>query len=564
MIDIELEFNKAEYIYDYDKSIDVFDVLPYSVNEVLIQPNELSYYKTFNMKLSYLYDNFMYLYSRCSIPNYDIPTTFNGFIGVTGTNLGIYNNVQSSKNFSFGGYYDLDFAKNAIVYKNKNNNMYYFFVNCLSSIYVMRHDEDMNFCQVCPNKITTVDPISGELSFKKINSLSILEDKYLCVSDEILDSVFKYDLETFFSDDNIFKSSTAPFRNKLFLMDIVGGEGGRYETIKFEHPKNIPTYNNLMLVEDYDNKIFKLFNSNFDFLSYKTFINLYNTISSFQSIKFKNEKEIYGVVKDGYYVFNLDQENYKITLNNFVSLSSSLSSGEVIMDVDFSKYEDNMIYVLTNKQFIKKWDSKLFKSIGTQKAVDFGQNSNFKWMTTISKNVSSDLIYIYTYNSTANANQILIYTDEFDLITNLSDRNFQVYPKEDVLIKKTEWNQSWIYEKNVKKLVRNIESLRNTICYSFIKKEDYYGNLINIEKQYSKDVLTCFDRIRYGEQFTIGLNENFQSSSVNRLLNEIHIIEEELLKFINNIDYVERHWILNDATYDDNNYWRDCETWDDY
>ena len=58
MIDIELEFNKAEYIYDYDKSIDVIDVLPYSVNEVLIQPNELSYYKTFNMKLSYLYDNF--------------------------------------------------------------------------------------------------------------------------------------------------------------------------------------------------------------------------------------------------------------------------------------------------------------------------------------------------------------------------------------------------------------------------------------------------------------------------------------------------------------------------
>ncbi len=562
MIDIELEFNKEEYIYDYDKSIDVIDVLPYSINQILIQPNELAYYKTINIKLSHLYDNFMYLYSRCSIPSYNVPTYLNGYIGVTGTNLGIYNNLNSSKNFSFGGHYDLDFAKNAVIIKN--NNMYYMFVNCISSIYVVRHGENMDFCQACPNKITTVDPISGELTFKKISSISILNNEYLCVSDEQLDSVFKYDLKTFFINDNIFKSTTSPFNNKLFLVDILGGKGSRYETVKFDQPKNITTYENLILVEDYGNKIFKLFNSNFDNLSNKTFISLYGSISSFQSLKFKNKKEIYGVVKDGYYVFDLNPDNYKLSLNSFVSLSSSLSANEFLVDIGFSGYEDNIIYVLTNRQFIKKWDTKLLKSIGTKRVQNFGDNSYFKWFSTVNKNLSSDLIYINVYNSTSNSNQILIYNDEYNLITNFWDRNFNIYSKEDILIDRMEFNQSWIYEKNIKKLIKNIETLKNNIAYVFVKKEDNFGNLIEVEKKYNKDVLTCYGIIDYSEEAAIGLNENFQSSVVNRLLHEAYILEEELLKNINNQDYIERNYILYDGTYNDNKHWRDCEPWFDY
>lgn len=562
MIDIEIEFNKEEYIYDYDKSIDVVDILPYSINEISIQPNELSYYKTINKKLSYLYDNFMYLYSRCSIPNYKVPSYFNGYIGVTGSNLGIYGDVYNSKNFSFAGHYDLDFSKNAVIAKNEN--MYYFFVNCLSSIYVLRHDENMNFCQVCPNKITTVDPISGELTFKKINSISILNNEYLCVSDEELDTIFKYDLKTFFTNDNIFKNSTSPFNNKLFLVDMVGGKGERYETIKFNQPKKITTVDDLILVEDYGNKIFKLFNSNFDNLSNKTFINIYNTISSFQSLKFKNINEIYAVTKDGYYIFNLNPETYQFRENKFVSISESLSSGEFIIDIDFSNYEDNIIYILTNKQFIKKWDSILFKSIGIKKAIDFGQSSYFKWFNTIQKNLSSDLIYINLYNSNSNSNQILIYDDEFDLITTLSDKNFNIYSKEEVLIDKMDFNQSWIYEKNIKKIIKNIEILKNNILYVFSKKEDNFGNLIDIQKTYNSNSLNCIDRIRYNEEISLGINENFQSSVINRLLSETYFLQKELLMTINNEDYIERNYILYDGTYNDNKYWKDCEPWIDY
>lgn len=563
MIDIEIEFNNPEYYdYDYDKSIDFIDKLPYSKNDISIQPNELAYHKTFNRKLSYLYDNFLYLYSRCSIPSYNVPTYFNGYIGVTGTNFGIYNDLNNSKPFSAANFTDLDNAKNSIVYKK--DDMYYLFVNCLTSINIIRHDDKMGFNEIASNKITTVDPISGELSFQKINSLSILEDKYLCVSDEKLDSVFKYDLDTYFSNENIFKNTTSPFGSKLFLVDIVGGQGSRYADIKFEQPKNIATINDLILVEDCGNKIFKLFNSDFNFLSHKTFITLYNEISSFKTIKFKNDKEIYGIVDNGYYVFDLDLSNYKLTLNSFVSLSSSLSANEYIIDMNFCKYENNIIYILTNKSFIKKWDNKVYKSIGIKKASSLATNANFKWFTTISKNLSSDLIYIYSNNPTTKANQISIYTDELNLVSILDDRNFKVYSKDEVFVKKQEWNQSWIYEKSIKKLLKNIETLKYTMIYYFKKEEDYYGNLINLSRQYNKEILTCYDKIKYDEEFTIGINENFQSSTVNRILNDTHEFQEDLLKIINEQDIVFKNYILYTSRYNDEGDWKDCEEWIDY
>ncbi len=217
---IKTEFQKGNF--DYDKSVNVVDVLPYK-SEFYIQPNELSYHKAFILKLSHLYDNFIYLYSRCSIPNFSVPSHFNGFIGVSGNALGIYQDTTTSKPFSASNFPDLDFAKNAVVYNN--NGLFYFFVNCLSSINVVRYDENLNFCQICPNKITNVNPISGDLTFKKINSISILDNKFLCVSDEILDTVFKYDLETYFLNENIFKGSVYPFGNKLFLLDSIGAQG---------------------------------------------------------------------------------------------------------------------------------------------------------------------------------------------------------------------------------------------------------------------------------------------------------------------------------------------------
>jgi hypothetical protein len=535
LINIKTEFAKSTY--NYDRRFDVRDILPFK-NEYFIQPNELSYYKSFNIKLSYLYDNFLYLYSRCFIPDFRVPTSYTGFMGVTGNDLGIYQNTNISEPFADAGFGNIDIAKNAVVVKNDTS--YYFFINCLSAINVLRYNGENNFCQACPNIITTVNPISGELTFQKINDISLFDGKYLCVSDETLDAVYKYDLESYFSNENIYKNETSPFGSKLFLLDIIGGEGDRYNSIKFNTPQNIATHNDLILVEDYGNKIFKLYNSDLNFLSYKTFLSLYQTITSFQNIKFKNENTIYGITKDGYYIFDLNLENYQINLNTFKSLSSFLYNGEIVLDLEFCNYDKDIVYILTDKALIKKWEYSE-EIIGRKNAFDLGTNSEFKWMTTAVKNVSSDNIYIYVHNSTANVNQILIYSDELNPISILGNEDFKVYSREEVYVKRDEWNQAWIYEKNLKKIAKNIDILKNNIQYNLIRKDGDFGSIEDIQKiynQFSFDIQWS----NYSLEFVIGVNENFQSSVINRELGHVYNSQEELLNFIlidNNLDYYD-------------------------
>jgi len=404
----------------------------------------------------------------------------------------------------------------------------------------LRYNGENNFCQACPNIITTVNPISGELKFQKISDISIFNDKYLCVSDEILDTVYKYDLETYFSDENIFKNPLLPFGNRLFLLDTIGGEGTRYNSIKFNNPQKIATYDDLILVEDYDNKIFKLYNSDFNFISYKTLLSIYSTISSFQNIKFKDEKTIYGITKDGYYIFDINPENYQINLNTFKSLSSVLYNDEVILDLEFCKHESDIVYILTDKAFIKKWEY-LDTIIGRKNASDFGKNSKFKWMETAVKTVSSDNIYIYFYNALAGANQILIYADELDLISIFGNDDFNVYSREEVQVKKNEWNQAWVYEKSLKKLAKNMDILKNNIRYNLVRKEGDFGAIEDLRKIYNGFVFDL-EPEDYYFNFSIGVNENFQSSVVNRELQNIYGVQQRSLDFVtidNNLNYYD-------------------------
>ena len=68
---IDTEFQKIDL--NYDRTVtDVFQ-LPYSLDTVLLQPNELAVSQSFNLKIQKLYDNFLYLYGLCNVADFKIP-----------------------------------------------------------------------------------------------------------------------------------------------------------------------------------------------------------------------------------------------------------------------------------------------------------------------------------------------------------------------------------------------------------------------------------------------------------------------------------------------------------
>ena len=506
MINIKTEFEKTNI--QFDRSIDTVNVLPHGSIDYQIQPNELSYHKTFNTKISYLFDNLMYVYSRCFIPNFNIPRQFKGFIGVVGANLGFYQNTTSSNNFSAANYPELDRVQNFIAYNDKNKN--YVLLNSLTAISILEHDLT-NDTVSYKSKITLIDPISGEITFKKINNLAT-DGTYLYVSENDFNIVYKYNLTKYFSNENIYK-------NKLFLEKSVGGEGGRYDSIKFKNPKNISIYADKLLIEDSGNKTLKFFQNDLNFLSYNTLINLYDQLTSFSSLKFQNEKNIIGVTKNGFYNFTFQENNIKNS--QFVHLSSFLSDNEEIIDINFSNYNENIIYVLTNKSLYKKWNYGSSKIIGKKDASYFGAISRYKSFYTISNTVSSDIFYIYTYNSQASANQILVYNDNLDLISTLNNPDFDIYSKEDILVKKEEYNQSWVYEKSLKKLIKNYDLLKNNISYKFTTEYDSNGILKYLGRIYNTEVLN-YPKLNYDTSHVVGINENFQGAVINREFDKIY------------------------------------------
>ncbi len=513
MIDILTEFNKTDM--RFDRSIDVKDVLPNFSGEYHIQPNELSYHKTFNNKVSYLFDNLLYVYSRCFISNFIIPTTYKGFIGTIETLMDIYDDFTVSENFSESGNSSLDTVKNFVIYKDNGKN--YLFFNSLTSISIVEHDLK-NDSVLYKSTITLIDPISGEISFFNINNMAIDKD-FLYVSEGKFNIVYKYNLKKYFSNENIYK-------DKLFLEKSVGGEGERYNSIKFKNPKGISYHNNVLMVEDYGNKTIKFFENDLDFISYKTLISIYDQVTSFSSIKFQNPNNIVASTDNGFYNFSFN--NNFLSFNDFISLSSYFSTNEKILDINFSNYNKNIIYILTNKNIYKKWNYGSAKIIGKKSVLDYGLNSQFKSFFTINNTVSSDLFYVYTYNSEASANQILIFEDNLDLISMFNEDNFLIYSKEDVFVKKEEYNQSWVYEKNLKKLAKNYDIIKNNISYKFVTEYDEFGVLKYIGKTYNRDVLD-YSRTNYNSSFLLGVNENYQASVINRELDKIYDLSKFLL-----------------------------------
>jgi hypothetical protein len=514
MTNISTEFKKTNI--QFDRSTDVKNELPYDSSYYHIQPNELAYYKTFNTKISYLYDNLMYVYSRCFIPNFAIPSNSEGFIGVNvSQNIGVYSNNSTSYNFASAGYPELDNVKNFIAYSQNGKN--YLLFNSLTSISILEHNLNSNSVSH-KSKITLIDPLSGEIAFQKINQLTTNGD-YLYVSEGSLDIVYKYNLQKYFSNENIYK-------NKLFLEESVGGEGGRYDPIKFDNPNNISYFNNTLLVEDFGNKTVKFFQNDLNFLSYSTIINLYSQLTSFSVIKFQNENNIIGATKNGFYNFKF--ENNRIKSNEFVSLSSFLESNEEVIDINFSGYEKNIIYILTNQNIYKKWNFGSLKVIGKKSASDFGANSSFKSFYTISNTISSDLFYVYTNNSQASANQILIYDDNLDLISALNNPEFTIYSREETLVKKQEYDQHWVYNKNLRKLVKNYDLLKNNVSYKFVLEYDANGVPNYIGRIYNTEVLD-YPKFDYDTTYVVGVNENFQASVINREFDEIYNFGKDLL-----------------------------------
>jgi hypothetical protein len=521
---IDTEFQKIDL--NYDRTVtDVFQ-LPYSLDTILLQPNELAVSQSFNLKIQKLYDNFLYLYGLCNVADFKIPRRYEGWVGYTNLEKQILYLYDDSTTNAVAVLSSVLFASNQALAFYSTDSRYeqnLLFTNgqfiSLNGI----NQRDGDYSPVNLIQQSSVDPLSGSINFYNITGIAQYKAEQLFISDATYNNLYSYNLGGAVSDDNI-------KNRQLFQLNVVGGRGTSQDRIKFNNIGKIAVAGDVVIVEDKGNKTFKVYDRNLNWLNSTITPTLFNAISTINAMVY-SEKDNRLYIASNTALFLLDiSTDYNLTSAKSYDFSNILTGNEYFVDIKFANYDKDIFYLLSTKNLYKKWITKPEKNIGMLKNSVFNDD-NFRWITT-SPGVSGDDVLIYAVSQDLTRSYIAVYRDNLSLTTLFkTDNPLIVYSKQDVLIDPEEYNCSWVYNKSIKKMLYNMSLLVNNIGYRFFTDEDNTGTPVFLYRGYNNFFRynAPLDTNKYSNVF---INENFQAETVNRCFKQIYDYQQLVLQTI--------------------------------
>lgn len=521
---IDTEFQKIDL--NYDRTVtDVFQ-LPYSLDTVLLQPNELAVSQSFNLKIQKLYDNFLYLYGLCNVADFKIPRRYEGWVGYTNLEKQILYLYDDSTTNAVAVLSSVLFASNQALAFYSTDSRYeqnLLFTNgqFISLNGINQRDDDYSPVNLIQQ--SSIDPLSGSINFYNIAGIAQYKAEQLFISDATYNNLYSYNLGGAVSDDNI-------KNRQLFQLNVVGGRGTSQDRIKFNNIGKIAVAGDVVIVEDKGNKTFKVYDRNLNWLNSTITPTLFNAISTINAMVY-SEKDNRLYIASNTSLFLLDiSTDYNLTSAKSYDFSSILTGNEYFVDIKFANYDKDIFYLLSTKNLYKKWITKPEKNIGMLKNSVFNDD-NFRWITT-SPGVSGDDVLIYAVSQDLTRSYIAVYRDNLSLTTLFkTDNPLMVYSKQDVLIDPEEYNCSWVYNKSIKKMLYNMSLLVNNVGYRFFTDEDNTGTPVFLYRGYNNFFRynAPLDTNKYSNVF---INENFQAETINRCFEQIYDYQQLVLQTI--------------------------------
>lgn len=541
------EFNNAGLIFDRTVN-DSFE-LPFSYEQIEIQPNDLAIASTINQKLEKIYINFLYLYKLCNVANYQIPKDYTGWVGCTGTNTSPastfkvtkFSNtfpISSAVSFLSAGnkFSKINDSRLAVSFSSKlfNSPVLVTANNNTLTLVAFFYDYTVRDLQGEPFVLSqsAIDPLSGSLTFSNITGLAIdPEEEIIFVVDQNLSNVYAYDITDTISSD-VIRSK------KIFLSDFIGGKGTAFDRTKFNLPNTIAYTGEVLFVEDSGNKCIKAYDRNLNWLNTTILKNLFSEIQRFNVMAYnKVNNQLYACTDKNLYVLNITSD-YQILSGATYNYSNLVLGTDRIVDLKFSNYDSRIFYILTQQSLIKKWTTKLNATIGIYPNNNLRSNT-FRWLTNVS-NVSADTLLLYNTSTNLSSCNIALFEDSLDLVSLLKDTDFTIYAKEDIFINKDEYNQAWVYSKSFKKVLYNILRLTSNIGYRFFESK----TVSNIDTYFTRQYNTFFisdTAVDVNTFANVCVNENFQAATLNRNFKKIYDYQYQILTSVVNQENIRRN-----------------------
>jgi hypothetical protein len=498
--------------------------LPYSYDDFKIRPNTIVDSRSFNTIIDRINKNFLYLVSYGKIPTTEIPINFSHYIQATGTDF-TFSAVNAMETAAVAaGSVTLDGIRDIATVGNIHGDTISIACNSTTVLVLSTRQSGNGIKLLNSSDLTTV----GGRKFEDINAVAVDDSDNAYIMDGA--SIYKYDISAGTQDDSAMKNVGLGARNLTLTM---GGPGTTIsDTDKFKSPIALSVYNNNIYVidqpKDYTSGFLKIYDTNFNF---KSSHNITSDLKTYPAVDIMPTKTgVFILSLSGHILeYNNDINLVKTHLpNDKVSLAT-----ESFKKLESSKENDNVFYVMTNKNVFKKYKSKPSKTINR-----FQIPGRLKIpapnFTAISINPTSsgkDELFLSDSgtNSVYRCIEDIGYQDAF-----YDSFQTQIFELNSLYINKEEYVNNFVFNKAFSKILFNHFVLKENARAKFEGTYDSNNDLLFNGIKYPLDSELAAVEYTTSSNNYVGVNEVLLSETINRPIKEIYKLQLLILEFIKN------------------------------
>ena len=561
--------------------------LPNTNSECTFNLNDNFDYKLFRFKLDKLRENNTYVYSRLFIASNKLPYTdklIYAYVPNTYTvDFEIFTSDAETPQFKesvkFANNHVLSafgYIVDATAQSNLDYDDRFSLFACTSSnlICLTGSNTSLNIIE----NTTGYETVENDLSFNELGGIASTK-KNLYLADTGNNVVIRYEIGGYINNDSA-------LRNKRNYIELVGGYGGETRATKFDRPTKLAASDTQVAVYDSGNKVIKIFDEEFNYITRITAIDLRNeTMGSFGfdpdfgSLYVVTYRDVTtaDITLRIPYLYRFSGVNYRFTEK--ITLNDKIGSTEVINSVTFSGTDSNYWYFSTNKTVYKKFKTRPAEVIGKFKSerlyllnktdntelvgntvttinnrwnfnnINFSQAA-FKWnlglgfgdvdgTSTVSGLLDDNISSFTLFPSNSSYDRAIMLTDGrlyfFDEPTHiayqrvLKDVNYTNYGSEGFSLNSDSFIQQSVINTELFKIVSDTLTLKNNIVGRFTGK--YVNNVLELDN-YDYNVEFNKLLVQEIENMYVHANEENLTSVLNRCFNLVYELQEKLMNFV--------------------------------
>ena len=507
--------------------------LPHELIDIKIKPNELITTKSINASLDKLYDNLLYIVAKSRVPQSLLPDVLN------------YNNVISTVEAGVEGLSAIEWKDNTTTSYSSSK-----LSEMTTGLFVKNDDADdmspdrgviftlagdestMTMLSQVPGGGETlsvtnrVDSHTNRTFTDQVNKCIISGEKlYISMigSDQV---IYVYDAIGLLKRDESFFAEKANNHGKT-LITTIGSPGKVGETTRFS--------NIVSMTSDYNHNIYVL-DSSEAAAALKIFDKNSNFVKHVDISTHVQDRQLLDMCfANNQFLILTDQSVIILTLElvhvKTVEFQDSLVADEHYKFITPSADDRNVVYVATNKRVFKKFTTRLDGGIG-----------NFYFSGRNSRQMNSDIMDIVFVSATStetgehvyvgdkSRGVVHVFTESMDYQEMMHSSWEQSFISlNDILIKPEEYVNYIVYNKSLAKMFYNHAILGNNIRRKLVCTYDGLNNLEFKATRYLLPQNIRSRKIPFGLKNMIGANEVLMNTVVNRTLNHLYNIQQNIL-----------------------------------